>query len=132
MPREEARIGHICSLLKQLWNFHHKMEFCDLLATHLFTEELRDPFGDIWFIEDSELEDILKEKVKTLPQAETESKLSMIRLAIIDKLEKLWKKYTDQRLGQLLSNYVVGNASDYPPGQMFSLKDPIVLTRLNN
>ena len=131
MPREVERIGRICSLLQQLWGYHQEMGFCQLLSTHLFFDELAGPFGDIWFAEDTELETILVEKVSTHQKMrQNSSKLSDPQSEILNGLQKLWGKQTDQRLGQLLSNYIVGHVSDHPPGQMLSLSDVQVLQRV--
>ena len=132
MPREVERIGRICSLLEQLWGYHQEMGFCQLLATHLFVDALAGPLGDIWFKEDSKLEEILVEKVSTFQKMRQNSlKLSDSQIEILNGLKKLWEKQTDQRLGQLLSNYIVGHVSDHPPGQMLSLSDAQVLQQIN-
>lgn len=47
---------------------------------------------------------------------------------ILDKLDKLWHKYPDQRLGQLLENYVFGYIV---PSPLFHVEDDEIEDRID-
>jgi hypothetical protein len=50
---------------------------------------------------------------------------------ICDKLEILWGYHPDQRLGQLLENYIFGHHSKYRDGCIFHVEDDGVERKLD-
>lgn len=131
MPRPVERIHNICSLLEKLWNINNKLSFGDLLSIHLFEKQLKSPSGDIWFTEDSKLESMLKLTLEDKSNVTSlVDNLSEQQKDLLSNLKVAWSIESDERLGQFLSNYVVGHYTSCEPGKMLNISDDTYLTGL--